>query len=88
MIDTINTGTLSSRARQVWGRTAAAAESVWKTLRTDSARRARPQNPSLPAGVRKEKVLAIRRQLDEGTYDIDGRLDELMDRILEEDLLK
>jgi hypothetical protein len=36
---------------------------------------------SLPV-VRREKVLAIRKQLDEGTYDLDERLDVVLDGLL------
>ena len=32
--------------------------------------------------VRKEKIFTVRRQLAEGTYDLDGRLDALLDRLL------
>ena len=39
---------------------------------------------SLPRGVRKRKVLAIRRELEAGTYDIDGRFSEAIDKVLEE----
>jgi anti-sigma28 factor (negative regulator of flagellin synthesis) len=34
--------------------------------------------------VRKSKVLAIRQQVDEGTYDPDERLDAALDRLLED----
>ena len=36
---------------------------------------------SLPP-VRKEKVLAVRQQLAEGTYDLDERLNAVVDRLL------
>ena len=36
---------------------------------------------SLPC-VRKDKVLAVRQQLAEGTYDLDKRLDAAVDRFL------
>jgi anti-sigma28 factor (negative regulator of flagellin synthesis) len=32
--------------------------------------------------VRKDRILAIRRQLAEGTYDLDERLDAILDRLL------
>jgi hypothetical protein len=38
---------------------------------------------SLPE-VRQEKVLGIRRQLTDGDYDLNRRLDAAMDRVLEE----
>jgi hypothetical protein len=37
---------------------------------------------SLPE-VRKEKVLDVRRQLTEGKYDLDERLDVALDKVLE-----
>jgi anti-sigma28 factor (negative regulator of flagellin synthesis) len=37
---------------------------------------------SLPSG-REEKVLAVRQQLDEGTYDLDERETAVLDRLLE-----
>jgi anti-sigma28 factor (negative regulator of flagellin synthesis) len=33
---------------------------------------------------RKEKVLLVRRQIAEGTYDLDKRLDAILDRLLED----
>jgi hypothetical protein len=38
---------------------------------------------SLPE-VRRRKVLDVRRQLTQGRYDLDGRLDIAVDRVLEE----
>ncbi len=38
---------------------------------------------SLP-GVRKEKVLGVRRQLTEGTYDLSERLDFALEKVLED----
>ena len=38
---------------------------------------------SLP-DIRRRKVLDIRRQLREGTYEVAGRLDRAMDRVLED----
>ena len=38
---------------------------------------------SLPQ-VRKKKILDVRRQLAEGTYDIDKRLNVVLDRVLED----
>jgi len=37
---------------------------------------------SLPE-IRKEKVLEVRRQLNKGKYDLNGRLDIALDRVLE-----
>ncbi|MBN2032604.1 MAG: hypothetical protein JW836_04950 [Deltaproteobacteria bacterium] len=34
--------------------------------------------------VRKCRVLAIRQQVDEGTYDLDERMDAVLDRLLED----
>ena len=41
------------------------------------------KNHSLPA-VRKKKILKIRQQLAEGTYDIDDQLNVALDLLLEE----
>jgi len=38
---------------------------------------------SLPE-IRKEKVLEVRRQLTEGRYNLNGRLDIALDRVLED----
>jgi hypothetical protein len=38
---------------------------------------------SLPE-VRKEKVLEVRRRLTEGRYDLNGRLDVALDKVLED----
>ncbi len=35
-----------------------------------------------PPHVRKDRILAVRRQLAEGTYDLDERLDAVLDRLL------
>ena len=34
--------------------------------------------------IRRDKVLSIRRQITEGTYEVAGRLDTAMDRVLED----
>ena len=34
--------------------------------------------------VRRGKVLSVRRRLDEGTYDLDDRLDAALDRVMED----
>jgi len=38
--------------------------------------------PSMPRDVRKGKVLAIRQQLAKGKYDINKRLNAVLDKIL------
>ena len=35
-----------------------------------------------PPEVRRERVIRVRRQLARGTYDLDGRLDAVLERIL------
>ena len=42
------------------------------------------QKIRLLPSVRKEKILKVRQQLAEGTYDIDRRLDVALDRLLED----
>jgi hypothetical protein len=48
----------------------------------------RPDVPILvedePTGIRVDKVLEIRRQLGEGTYSIEDRLDVVVERIIED----
>lgn len=34
--------------------------------------------------VRREKILDVRRRLDEGLYDVNGRLEVALDRVLED----
>ena len=52
----------------------------------DSAASSRLQKDhSLP--ICKKKILDVRQQLAEGTYDIDGRLNTVLDRILEDILV-
>jgi anti-sigma28 factor (negative regulator of flagellin synthesis) len=36
------------------------------------------------APSRRDKVLLVRRQIAEGTYDLDPRLDAILDRLLED----
>ena len=38
---------------------------------------------SLPE-IRQEKVLGIRRQITQGSYDLNGRLDNVIDKVLED----
>jgi anti-sigma28 factor (negative regulator of flagellin synthesis) len=40
------------------------------------------QDSCVPSGIRMEKVLAIRRQLADGVYSMDKRLDATLDRLL------
>ena len=42
------------------------------------------QNIPSRSRVRKDKVLAVQQQLAEGRYDLDERLDAVLDRILED----
>jgi len=42
------------------------------------------QNIRLLPRVRKKKILEVQRQLAEGTYDIDKRLNVVLDRLLED----
>ena len=62
--------------------------SVSLDLGTGNKARKKTANPgllnvrSLPR-VRKRKILAVRRQLVDGTYDVDKRLNTVLDRLLE-----
>lgn len=40
------------------------------------------ETPLLPIDVREEKVIAIRQQLAEGKYDINKRLNVVLDKII------
>ncbi len=40
--------------------------------------------PDEPSDVRVDKILEIRRQLSEGTYSIEDRLDVVVERIIED----
>lgn len=44
---------------------------------------ATPLLSTLPRS-RREEILAIRRQIAEGTYDLDKRLDSVLDRLLQD----
>ncbi len=41
------------------------------------------ETPLLPMDVREEKVIAVRRQLIQGKYDINKRLNVALDKIIE-----
>lgn len=41
------------------------------------------ETPLLPMDFREEKVIAVRRQLTEGKYDINKRLNVALDKIIE-----
>ena len=41
------------------------------------------KTPLLPMDIREEQVIAIRQQLAEGKYDINKRLNVVLDKILE-----
>jgi len=45
---------------------------------------ARPTRPRRPREVRKRKVLAVRRELDEGRYAVNERLSVAFDRLIED----
>jgi len=42
------------------------------------------EETALPRRVRKKKVLLVRRQLDEGTYSLNERLNLALDRLIED----
>ena len=42
------------------------------------------QETALPGRVRKKKVILVRRQLDEGTYGLNERLNLALDRLVED----
>ena len=46
------------------------------------------EDAALPRRVRRKKVFLIRRQLDEGAYSLDERLNLALDRLIEELLAK
>lgn len=87
MIGTIHLNKLFCKASHIVYRTAEGCELFFQRLLPTIMRQTRARCPTLPADVRPEQVLAIRQQIEEGTYDIDGRLGEAIDRLLEENLL-
>lgn len=44
----------------------------------------RPEITASMPNVRKEKVLPVPQQLTQGKYDLNGRLDAVLDRLLED----
>ena len=79
MLALIKPHTLISGMQRRWGPPAGRAESLLKKMLSGLIRRL-----SAVSGIRRKKVRTIRRQLDAGTYDIDGRLSVAMDKLLEE----
>jgi hypothetical protein len=49
---------------------------------TDGPRSSESVTPLQPAPTHVERVFAIRRELADGTYDIDGRLDSVLEKVL------
>jgi hypothetical protein len=58
-------------------------ETILENIRTTPIGQVLKRIGDLPE-VRKNKVLKLRRSLDEGEYDIDDRLDAAIDRVLED----
>jgi hypothetical protein len=57
--------------------------SITSTIDDDFGDNMRPEiTPPMIANVRLEKITRIRRQLAYGTYDLDERLDAVLERIL------
>ena len=57
-------------------------EQILENINTTPIGRVLKKIASLPE-IRKDKVLEVRRQLNKGKYDLNGRLDVALDRILE-----
>ncbi len=57
-------------------------EHILENMNTTPQEEALRRITSLP-DIRRDKVLDIRRQLTEGTYEVADRLDEAIDRVLE-----
>jgi len=57
-------------------------EHILENMNTTPQEEALRRITSLP-DIRRDKVLDIRRQLREGTYEVADRLDEAIDRVLE-----
>jgi anti-sigma28 factor (negative regulator of flagellin synthesis) len=57
-------------------------EHILENMNTTSQEEALKRIASVP-DIRRDKVLDIRRQLAEGTYEVADRLDSAMDRVLE-----
>jgi len=58
-------------------------EQILKNITTTPIGQVLKKIASLPE-VRQEKILALRRQLTEGKYNLNERLDVVLDRVLEE----
>ena len=58
-------------------------EQILENLNTTPIGKVLKRIASLPE-VRKQKVLDVRRQLTEGKYDLNSRLDVALDRVLED----
>ncbi len=56
-----------------------------KTMMADIREPAgRPEITASPTNIRKDKVLAVRQQLAQDKYDLNGRLDAVLDSLLED----
>ena len=58
-------------------------ETILENIHTTPIGQALKRLGELPE-IRKGKVLNVRRRLDEGCYDLDDRLDAVVDRVLED----
>ena len=61
-------------------------EQILENLNTTPLGQVLKKIASLPE-IRKKKVLEVRHQLSQGKYDLNGRLDDALDKVLE-DLIK
>lgn len=58
-------------------------EQILENINTTPVGKVLKNIASLPE-IRQEKVLGIRRQITEGNYDLNGRLDSVIDKVLED----
>jgi anti-sigma28 factor (negative regulator of flagellin synthesis) len=58
-------------------------EQILENMRSTPWEEVLQRTASLPPN-RQDKVLSIRRQITEGTYEVAGRLDRVIDRVLED----
>jgi hypothetical protein len=58
-------------------------ESILENIKTTPIGQVLSRIACLPE-VRRDKILSVRRQLTEGRYDLGGRLDTVLDRVLED----
>ena len=72
----------NDRGHQAAPRSDVLMEQILENLRTTPPEEAFRRIASL-SNIRRGKVLDIRRQLTEGTYEVADRLDRAMDRVLE-----